>query len=1110
MNAKVFRILALLTILALLVPTAAIAQSPKPKFDPLGSGIGVSSPTDAVDLDKAIKMEDGRVRVIVELADPSLALYQGGIQGLAATSAQATGSPKLIVSSPASVAYIQYLEKVQKDFAGRLLSLAPSATVDFQYQVIFNGLSIAVNPSELDQIKKAGAVKAIYPDQLQTVEMDASLDLINAPEIWADLGGAANAGSGIYVAVIDTGIRSEHPMFAGTGFSMPASYPRGYCVTNPSDPDFQCNDKLVAARWYNPPFTVHPDEVPSPLDINGHGSHTAGTSAGNQVTIEAGAHVPTDTVISGVAPAAYLMVYKGLFHTPDGRGSGSDSMLLAALNDSVADGADVVNNSWGGGPGDPNGSPYQSSIQAMTAAGTVVVFSAGNSGPGPGTIGCPGCVEEAITVAASTTTRRYGNTLDAVAPLPVDEALTGLEIKAGSGPAITADLTALIEYSGAVDAANVTGCAAFPANSFDNHIALVQRGGCTFIVKVDNAAAAGADAVVIFNNAGDGLISMAVDGTTIPSYFTGQSNGELLRDWIVDTITSTARLNYSPSRFDVTPDVLADFSSVGPNGDPNVIKPDISAPGVDVLSAYSPAIGGQNYTQISGTSMAAPHVTGAAALMKQLHPDWSPAQIKTALTSTAVQTELLPDGLTPAGTFHMGSGRLDLDRARQAGVVFEKPSYGNGACLIHCEWQDRIKNVSSDTATWTATVTTDEGLEVTVSPSTFTLPASLSGDYKVMANVSALTPGEWYFGTIVWQDSSGQHPDAYLPLAVRGVESSLPSLVTKSASADTVKPGETFTYTISLTNILPFDNTFFVRDPLPENVTYVNGSATGGLAYDDTQKELTATVDLAGSSLLVVPGISPAGGYLPLSLFGTPPLPCTATCDDTIINLDIAPFKFTYNGQEYSTISMVTNGFAVPGGTTSAALNQFLPDPAAPNNTLAALWTDLDLDGGDGVGGGIWSAEILSDGVNLFLVMQWENAELFADATSVYSFQIWIQLDSSSIWYTYGLVSGDLSTTTVGAENDDGTVGDTVFYNGSGTAPAVGADWEVANVPGEDASFTFQVMADDDPAPENPQIINTVEVSHAAGSEVFLAWVETMIESMKVYFPMVFKSMGAP
>lgn len=1105
-------------------PAPLKQTDPPPEFQLADQQLQVSQVQEGVNLEGAAFTSDGRVLVIVELAEPPLALYSGGIRSLAPTSVEATGSTKLQVDAPAAQAYVNYLRARQDAFIASAAQISSNVTVNFTYQTAFNGVAIAIEPDRVNELLKLPGVRRVYPDQIQTIKLNASTPLINAPAAWEVLGGQDQAGSGVFVAVIDSGIYPTNPMFTGDGFTMPSGYPRGFCETNPSDPDFQCTNKLVAARHYPPPMgsiSVHPEEVlTSPLDVDGHGSHVAGIAAGRRVTIDTSdpfnnITVPEPVEISGVAPGAYLMAYKGLYHTTSGNASGTNSMLLGALNDALADGADVVNNSWGGGPGDPATSPFLSAIQALVASNVVVVFAAGNEGPGDATIGCPSCVEETISVAASTTTKRYVNVLSVTGPSAPAE-LQNLEMLPGSGgEVLLTDLNAPLLYAGEEDPGNEEGCSAFPPGAFDGAIALISRGTCAFVDKIDNAADAGAEAVVIFNNAGDELINMNTEGTTIPAFFISQTNGENLVDFIEATAEEvTAMIPASPVEQAVEPDVMASFSSVGPNFDGDILKPDITAPGVDILSAYSPVLEGYNFRQVSGTSQATPHVSGAAALMRALHPTWTVDQIRTALVTTAVQTLSMPEGSASSNPtpFNMGSGRLDLERAINAGVTFDHASFAEDECLLSCSWTRQIRSVSDTETTWTAHVIAPEGVTISVTPSTFTLPPGLIGEFTVTVDGQTVSEDDWFHGAIIWEESTGTHPDAYMPLSVNFTSAQDASVLTKTADVDSVEPGGTVTYTIELTNPFSIEETFIVRDVLPENLTYVDGSATGGLTYDATENALEAVVTLDPASLMIsdATGDSPAG-YLPLTTItpGLPPLPCSAECDSVLIDLNVPPFF--YNGQMYTSITMSDDGYAVPGGTAaSEPFPEVLPNPNEPNNMLAPFWTDIDMDGTSptDTGGGNWYANVVTDGVSDFTVLEWQDVQRFEEDTTSFSFQIWIEVGTSNIWFTYGPLTGSLDPVVVGAESEGGEIGDTWYANiggtEEGTPVAEGDELVVATEPGGSVTFTFEATASEDIS-LGTRITNVVEARAQTMNQTFIAFAATLIEYSINYLPLIFR-----
>jgi subtilisin family serine protease len=643
-------------------------------------------------------------RLIVELESPPLAAaYQTEL----ASAAAADGS--LDVASSAAQAYINQLQAEQAAFVSTLQAAMPSATVASYldeagasvaatYQVVFNGLSIEPGMEReqaREQIARLPGVKAVYLDRPYVTQLYTSTALINAPVLWNDpaIGNQGNAGAGILVASLDGGIHKDAPMFSGVGYSYPPGFgPSGLGLTSNN------NGKIIVSRAYFRPWDppAPGDENPWP-GVNGtpHGVHTSSIAAGNAVTNATylGLNVGS---ISGVAPKAYVMSYRMFYPSVNDNESSYTTEMVAALEDIVMDGADVVNNSWGAGPISEGGEfdPVDAALINTANAGVFVVMSAGNSGPGLGTSDHPSA--DYINVAASTTggTLASGR-LNVSGPEPVDPALQNLPFGVATfGPPLPVGASEAVSgvfvWSGTVDPANVIGCVPFPAGAFASKVALIRRGSCDFSLKVYNAQQAGAIFVVIYNHMGNGLLNMGCVSLhcgpgeiTISSIFIGQGNGEAMVDW-ADTHGPAAELavNTVAFQFGSTPDLIIGFSSRGP-GVGNTLKPDIAAPGVNILAqGYRSDATGEarhlGYGQQSGTSMAAPHVTGAAALLRQVHPDWSNAEIKSALMSTAVYTEVyLVDG-SPAQPLDMGAGRLDLTKAADPGVILDPPSLSFG------------------------------------------------------------------------------------------------------------------------------------------------------------------------------------------------------------------------------------------------------------------------------------------------------------------------------------------------------------------------------------------------------------------------------------------------
>lgn len=680
---RVMRMIAMIVIFSMMITPIAHAEVQPPVVND-----GPSAPAE--------KAAAESPRLIVELDTPPLAAaYLTDV-----TAAAVNG--KLDANSVAAQAYINQLRAEQATFVSNMkAALTDAAVATFRneagvteeatYQIVFNGL--AVNPgatpkaNALRTLVKLPGVKNVYFDTPHYTQLYTSTTLINAPILWNAVGGRANGGAGIKVASMDGGVHHQAAMMNGAGYSYPPGYgPNGLGLTANN------NGKIIASRAYfrtwDPPAAG--DENPWPgVAGTSHGMHTSSTAAGGVVTATYnGFNVGT---ISGVAPKAYVMSYRVFYESVNGIGSFYNTEGIAALEDIVQDGADVINNSWGGGPGSIGGEfdPLDTALINATKAGIFVSMSNGNSGPGLGTGDHPS--PHYINVAASTT----GGTLASGRVSVPDEATLqdlafstasfGAELPIGQ----VQDFTYL--PSVAVNAANIEGCNAWPAGTFTGKAALIRRGSCEFGVKVLNAEKAGATFVVVYNNAtgGDGLINMGPGAVgnqvTIASIFVGRTNGEALVNRYNTQGAAAAILRVDTKAFQAgnDPDRIIGFSSRGP-GVGGVLKPDIAAPGVNILAqGYTEGVTGEarhlGYGQASGTSMAAPHVSGAAALLQQAHPTWSVAAIKSALMSTSKYMDIyLADGTTPAQPLDMGAGRLDLAKAADPGVILDPPSLSFG------------------------------------------------------------------------------------------------------------------------------------------------------------------------------------------------------------------------------------------------------------------------------------------------------------------------------------------------------------------------------------------------------------------------------------------------
>lgn len=738
-------------------------------------------------------------RLIVQLASPSL-LEQSAATGFAPVKANG----HIDVQSPQAQNYIDQLKAEQAAFISTMSKALPGASVSAYinennqqvqetYQIVFNGLAVdpgKTSPAEARRtLARLPGVKAVFLDFAHQPDLYASIPLINAAAAWNNpaIGGMANAGAGIKVASMDGGVYHGAPMFDPTGYSYPAGYPAGGLGLTANN-----NGKIIASRVYfrtwDPPTPA--DNAPWPVDGTTHGDHTASIAAGEQVVAS---FLGITETLSGVAPNAWVMSYRVFYDSITHDGSFYTAEGIAALEDIVTDGPDVLNNSWGGGPGSVGGEfdPLDQALINASESGIFVSMSAGNAGPGNGTTDHPS--DNYIDVAASSTDGTLASgRLDIIEPVPTDIDLQGISFgTAAFGDPLPIGTTITYTYKTALaaDSANVTGCDPFPADSFAGYAAVISRGSCEFSTKVFNAQEAGATFAVIYNNAGDEILNMAAgvvaNQVTISSVFVGQTDGDGIVQWYDDAVAAgkeaVMELNTLAFQAGNRPDVIASFSSRGP-GVGNVLKPDIAAPGVNILAqGFTPGATGVasnvGWGQASGTSMAAPHVAGAAALLRQIHPTWSNAEIKSALMSTSKYVGIYDYDGTAAQPLQMGAGRLDLTNAADPGVILDPPSLSFGQVITGTTptMQFEVTNIAAATETYTLTTQLVHGSSFTVTSIT-----EVPG-FSVAPQEITLDPGETETVTVTFSTADGmgigdnqgyiamqgESHDAHLPAWVR-------------------------------------------------------------------------------------------------------------------------------------------------------------------------------------------------------------------------------------------------------------------------------------------------------------------------------------------------------
>jgi subtilisin family serine protease len=794
--------------------------------------------------------EETRV-YIVQLRTPSAAEFQ----------AQSTARTTAPNNKPAarrdmhSAAVQQYASRLVDEQQRVLAKLGRGARQIYSYQYGLNGFAARMTVGQAQKLENLPEVLNVWEDEVRPLATRYSptfLELFDTEKGLRSREGLD--GDGIIIGFIDSGVAPEHPALTDTqeadkprlcrstwgetsllGRWLCRSYTRlpdtlvfdepedwsGICETGDRFVETDCNNKLIGARWFIDGAVetgpIDENEFRSARDADGHGTHTITTAVGNRTSASIFGTLIGD--IEGIAPKARAVVYKACWLRPGTtRASCNTSDLANAIDAAVADGVDIINYSVGSSLSKIT-APDDIALMAATKAGVLAVVAAGNEGPNLGTVGSPAGGPWAITVAASS---RDG-----------ESSVEALQINsppsiAGKYASLEANFTSPLQDVDPLEANLVLvdddddslpdggtgttsdGCQAIVnTDEINGNVALLQRSGCRFDEMISNADDAGAIAAVVYNLAGDPIVMNGEEGLSdIPAVMIGQADANLILAEFDAGNTVEIVLDKSfLLTTDDTGNVMASFSARGPAPVPDILKPDVTAPGINILAGFTPdaanATRGENFAFLSGTSMSTPHVAGVAALLLQAKPNWTPSVVKSALMTTARQDVGASAGLADATPFDFGAGHIVPNNALNPGLVYDvlddefdafacgtaspavaadrcdsladagfsfepvdlnQPAITTGRLVSAQTVRRRVTNVSEEAGAYTVSVTAPPGIAIDVAPTTLSLGPGESASYDVTVSFQSGPLDLWRFGSLTWSNES---TDVYSPIAVK-------------------------------------------------------------------------------------------------------------------------------------------------------------------------------------------------------------------------------------------------------------------------------------------------------------------------------------------------------
>jgi subtilisin family serine protease len=667
------RLLALLSLAAALCSAAPAIAALKPVKREFGDVTVPQLRAGTVSVPRV--RANGRITVIARLGLPPLA---AAFRDRGTTAARA----RLDVRSAASRSYLARVDAAQRAMLADLHRTIPEARAGRRFRIVLDGVTVTLPAVQLDRLSRLASVTRLYPTMRFTMELNRSPSIIGADVLHAATGAR---GEGVKIGVVDDGVDQTNPFFDPTGYGYPAGFPRGNTqFTTP---------KVIVAKAFPGPGSGKVGNLPVDRKASFHGTHVAGIAAGDEgTTAPPGPDHPLVTGLSGVAPRAYIGNYR-VFTVPTPVGHVANTPeIVAAFEAAVADGMNVINFSGGGPAADPVNDPMIETVRNVAAAGVIPVIAAGNDRDqyGLGSVGSPGSAPDAIAVAAVSNTHVFAPALSVVSP-GAPGYLSQIPVAQGGNPPPLAwagdqtlvDVTTIVGLDGVPVDRQLCGPASspndpqrttLPPHSLDGTIALAYRGGCAFVSKAERAKAAGATGLILIDNRPGEANGIPI-ALSLPAVMISDLDGARLRAYLATVGGRTVvRLQRDVLAIETgRSGMITSFSSAGPASFTQDLKPDVSAPGGQILSSTLPEFARSPFAVFDGTSMATPHVAGAAALLRERHPGWSVDQVKSALVSTGGPAWADTARTQEAPVILEGGGLVNLPRA-DAPLLFTEPS----------------------------------------------------------------------------------------------------------------------------------------------------------------------------------------------------------------------------------------------------------------------------------------------------------------------------------------------------------------------------------------------------------------------------------------------------